>query len=182
MNFSLFQQNQRHRGILLFAWSLTLLFIPLLSYYGRSLQITLLSHFTGETLGQYLGILLACIITGYAIILFRSGLHPHVYHLLWIAVLLFLLYRHILYVEIVHIAIFGLFGFLARWLFNLKVTISCCVLASISDEIFQYFLANRVGDVRDVGINLFSSFLGLFLAFLLLESERRKRADGRDGS
>lgn len=179
MIFSLFHKNLQGRGKLLSAWLLTLLFIPFLSFYGRSLQLFLLSNFSEETLGLYLGLLLAGIISGYTIILVKSGLHPHVYHLMWITALLLLLFQHIHDIEKMHIAIFGLFGFLSRKLFSLKTTIVCCVLVSFLDEIFQHFLANRVGDLRDVGINLFSSFLGLFLAFLLLESDRRNHSRGQ---
>ena len=180
MIFSLYHKNLQGRGKLLSVWLITLLCIPLLSFYGRSLQLFLLSNFSEGTLGLYLGLLMAGIISGYTIILVRSRLHPHVYHLLWITVLLLILFQHIHDVEKMHIAIFGLFGFLSRRLFSLKMTTACCVLVSFLDEIFQHFLANRVGDLRDVGINLFSSVLGLFLAFLLLESERRNHSHGQD--
>lgn len=182
MIFSLFHKNLQGRGKLFSGWLITLLFIPLLSFYGRSLQLFLLSNFSEGTLGLSLGLLMAGIISGYTILLVRSGLHPHVYHLLWITALLLLLFQHIHDVEKVHIAIFGLFGFLSRRLFSPRITISCCVLVSLGDEIFQHFLANRVGDLRDVGINIFSSFLGLFLAFLLLESKRRNHSRKQDQS
>ena len=182
MIFSLFHTNLQDRSRLLSVWLITLLLIPFLSLYGRSLQRLLLAYFSVETMVLFLGLLLAGIISGYAILLVRSGLHPHVYHLLWITVLLFLLFQHIHAVEKMHIATFGLLGFLSRKIFSLKMTIVCCVLVSLLDEIFQHFLANRVGDLRDVGINIFSSFLGLFLAFLLLESERRNHSRRQDQS
>lgn len=182
MIFSLFHKNLQGRGKLFSVWLITLLLIPLLSFYGRSLQLFLLSNFSEGTLGLSLGLLMAGIISGYTIHLVKSGLHPHVYHLLWITILLLLLFQHIHDVEKVHIAIFGLFGFLSRRLFSLRITITFCIFVSLVDEIFQHFLANRVGDFRDVGINIFSSFLGLFLAFLLLEGKRRNHSRKKDQS
>jgi len=171
---SLFRQNLQNKNLLLSAWLTTLLCIPLFSFFGRTLQLYLLSQVSGETLGRYMGFLLTGFIVGYGITLLRSGLHPHVWHLLWVAVCLFFLFRDIPYVETVHVAIFGLLGFLSQNLFTAKAAFIICASLSLLDEIFQYFLSNRVGDIRDVGINLFSSCLGLFLAFLLMESRQRK--------
>ncbi len=174
MIFSLFRPKLQNKSLLLSAWLITLLCIPLFSFFGRTLQLYLLSQVSGETLGKYMGFLLAGFIVGYGITLLRSGLHPHVWHLLWIVVLLFFLFRNIPYVEKVHVVIFGLLGFLSQKLFTAKASFIICASLSLLDEVFQYFLPNRVGDIRDVGINLFSAILGLFLAFLLMESRRRK--------
>lgn len=40
-------------------------------------------------------------------------------------------------------------------------------LVGTIDEIIQYFLPNRVGDIRDVLLNLVSCFLGLLLIYVL---------------
>lgn len=177
MNFLLFRQNLQHRNKLLCAWLLTLLLIPLLSLYGRSFQLFLLSHYSGATLGNYIGWLFFVLIATYTIVLFRAGLHPYVYNIIWIALLLFFLYQHLPYVEKMHIALFGLFGFLSQRLFILGIAFVGSILTSVLDEVFQHFLASRVGDIRDVAINLFSTFLGMFLAFLLVESARRKNVE-----
>ncbi len=83
---------------------------------------------------------------------------------------------HLPFVEKIHIALFGLFGFLSLKVFEQRVAALLCVSISIFDELLQHFLAARVGDWRDVWLNLFSASLGMFLAFLLMESKSDKES------
>jgi len=62
-----------------------------------------------------------------------------------VAVLAVLFYESLPFVEKIHIAIFGLFGFLSQKLFEQKVAALVCIGISGLDELLQYFLAARVG-------------------------------------
>lgn len=85
--------------------------------------------------------------------------------------------------ERIHLIQFGFVGFLIS-LDNLKenklknyffVFLWCFILASL-DEVFQYFLPSRVGDVRDVWTGFFGSIIGvvLYLALFLQLNFKKK--------
>ena len=147
--------------------------IPLLSVYGRSLQLYILNHYSTKTLVLYLGLILLAGVAVYCVALFRAGLTIRAYHLIWIATLAVVLYTSLPFAEKIHIAIFGLFGFLTLMAFEKKTAAFLCVAVSGLDELLQHFLVVRVGDWRDVWLNLFSAALGMFLAFLILESNSK---------
>jgi len=71
-------------------------------------------------------------------------------------------------VEKIHIALFGLFDFLSHKLFGLKTSLVIGLSIACLDELLQHYLAGRVGDWRDVQLNLFSVSLGIFLGLLLV--------------
>ena len=64
-------------------------------------------------------------------------------------------------VERLHFIIFGLFGFFSARLFTPPYAASFCLLMGAGDELLQYFLPSRVGDLRDVGFNLIAATFGL---------------------
>ncbi len=159
---------------LLFLWFLSLLFIPLLSVYGRFLQLYILNHYSTKTLGVYLGLILFAVVAVYCFALIKAGGNSYIYHLIWVAALAVLFYASLPFVEKLHIAIFGMFGFLSQKIFEQKLAAFFCVAVSGLDELLQHFLVIRVGDWRDVWLNLFSAALGMFLAFLLIESTSKQ--------
>lgn len=148
-------------------WLLLLLCIPLLSFYGRLLQLNIMKRLSTEVLTLGLGGILGSITIVLLIFLLKKGRNPFLFHLVWVAPLAFFLYASLPFVEKVHIALFGLFGFLSQRIFEQKMTAILCVAVSFLDELFQHFLVARVGDWRDVWLNVFSVSLGMFLAFLL---------------
>ena len=157
-------------------WLLSLFSIPLLSVYGRPLQLYVLNDYSMGTLVVYLGLMLVGVAAVYGVVLLRAGVNSHMYHLIWVAVLAVLFYTSLPSIEKIHVATFGLFGFLSQKLFEQKIAALVCVAISGMDELLQHFLVARVGDWRDVWLNLFSTALGMFLAFLLIES-RQKHLD-----
>jgi VanZ like protein len=159
---------------LIVVWLLSLLCIPLLSFNGRSLQLTIVNHFSTELLALYLGVILSGVVLVFLISLARSGLDPYCYHLIWVAALSILLYAHLPFVEKIHVALFGVFGFLSQRIFEQKMAALLCVAIASLDELLQHFLVTRVGDWRDVWLNLFSASLGMLLAFLLFGSMTRQ--------
>jgi len=158
------------KGKMYSGWLLSLLAIPLLSLFGRPLQLRIIQNVSAETLLLSLTLVFAIMVCIYGVALFQTGITPYSYHLLWVAALALFFYLHLPFVEKIHIALFGLFGFMSQKLFTQKVAAVLSVAISFLDELFQYFLAARVGDWRDVWLNLFSASLGMFLAFLLTES------------
>ena len=158
------------------AWLVSLLSIPLLSFCGRPLQLLVIKSVSPEILLLLLGLIFIGIILIYGIALLRAGRNPYCYHLLWVVALALFFYMHLPFVEKIHIALFGLFGFLSLKVFEQRVAALLCVSISIFDELLQHFLAARVGDWRDVWLNLFSASLGMFLAFLLMESKSDKES------
>ena len=152
---------------MIFVWLVSLCSIPLFSFYGRELQHYVMGHYSTDTLVVGLGVLLAGVVFSYLVVLSRAGVSTDAFHLIWIAALALLFYVHLPFVEKIHIAIFGLFGFLSQKVLEQKLATLVCVLLPGLDELFQCFLASRVGDWRDVWLNLFSAALGMFLAYLL---------------
>ena len=161
---------------LISAWFLSLICIPLLSFYGRPLQLSLMGHFSMESLALYLSWMLSGVLLVFLIVLLKSGLDAYVYHLVWVGGLSVLLYMHLPFVEKIHVALFGLFGFLSQRIFEQKMAALAGVVIAGLDELLQHFLVARVGDWRDVWLNLFSVALGMFLAFLLFDSKQGRSA------
>jgi len=159
---------------LVVVWLVSLLCIPLLSFYGRPLQLNIISRFSMETLAWYLGVMLSGVVLVFLIALLKSGLDHYAYHLIWVGGLSVLLYVHLPFVEKIHVALFGLFGFFSQRIFEQKLAALLCIAIAGLDELLQYFLAARVGDWRDVWLNLFSAALGMLLAFLLFEGNRKR--------
>lgn len=157
-------------------WLLSLLCIPLLSFYGRSLQLSIIRQYSTESLTLYLGVTLSVVVVVFLVALVRSGLDPYCYNLIWVAGLSLLLYAHLPFVEKIHVALFGMFGFLSQKIFEQKTAALFCVAIAGLDELLQHFLVSRVGDWRDVWLNLFSAALGMLLAFLLFGNRSGQRA------
>lgn len=155
-------------------WYPALFAIPLLSFCGRPLQLSITKNFSRESLILSLGLLFSAAILVYGVVLIRAGANTNLFHLLWVGPLALLFYMHLPFVEKLHIGIFGLFGFLTQMRFKQGVAAFLCVAVSFLDELLQHFLAARVGDWRDVWLNLFSASLGMFLALLLFESGCRQ--------
>jgi len=66
-------------------------------------------------------------------------------------------------VETLHFLIFSCFGWLSAAVFGLLHGIVVVFCMAIGDEIMQYFLPDRFGDIHDVVINTLSGLAGLFL-------------------
>lgn len=170
------KQERVMKTKLLICWVLSLLSFPLFSYYGRPLQLSIMGNFSSETLTLWLAILFTGVVLAYGVALVKAGVNSHLFHLLWIGALALAFYLHLPFVEKIHIALFGLFGFLSLTLFEVKSAALFSVAIAFLDELFQHFLAARVGDWRDVWLNLFSASLGMFLALLLFENSSRQSA------
>ncbi len=158
--------NEKLR-VMFYPWAVSLLAIPLLSIFGRPLQLALYESVSLSLLSFCVYSLLAACVLSYLVLLQRAGGFVDSWHLLWLAGLTWYCYGNLHFVEKIHLLLFGTFGFLSYLLFSRKTALLAGISLSLLDELLQYFLASRVGDWRDVRLNLFSVFLGMFLAFLL---------------
>ncbi len=158
-------------GIHIWLWLGTLLAIPLLSITGRSVQLAAFASVPLPVIAFTINTFLVAFALVYLVLLLRVGGRYDALHLLWLAALSFFLYGNLPFVEKIHVALFGLFGFFSYQIFSPHIAVIISVSLSFLDELLQYFLVSRVGDWRDVRLNLFSAFLGVFLAYLLMKNQ-----------
>lgn len=150
-----------------YLWAASLLAILLLSVFGRMLQLALYESLPLPFLSFCVYSLFAACLISYLVLLHRSGALSNSWHLLWLVWLTWYCYGDIHFVEKIHLLLFGSFGFFSYRLFARATALLIGIALSLLDELLQYYLVLRVGDWRDVRLNLFSVCIGLFLAFLL---------------
>lgn len=152
---------------MLLLWWAVYISTPLLSYFGRPLQ-----HFSEETVGRgtvstAISALLIGLVAGAVILMIRRHGMSSALHLLWLVPVLVFIHMGLPnFVERIHFALFGLFGFLSLRLFPATTALSLYALVSILDEIFQWVLPDRVGDIRDVFFNLTACLIGAAVAWV----------------
>ncbi len=74
-----------------------------------------------------------------------------------------------------HLVLFGLLGYIGQLAFDTRKALVLCAALSIGDELFQWFLPFRVGDLRDVVMNCAASMAGIVLACLGAPSDEAER-------
>lgn len=80
--------------------------------------------------------------------------------------------------ERMHFIQYGILGIMSFFVFRgeafgLLKAILLVTIAGAIDEVIQYFLPNRVGDIRDVVFNTLGGVLGVAIAKLALQREER---------
>jgi len=153
-------------------WMGVLLSIPILSIFGRSLQLFLRERLSSD----HLSVIFAStsfVLIGFLVIVYKEK--PKIdlmIHLAWAVVLFALVPLFLSTVEErVHFIVFGLFGFCTLLLFRLPMAVVICLLVGGLDEILQWYLPDRVGDLRDVGFNSLAGIGGCLLAFFLSQEK-----------
>jgi len=156
---------------LLLLWWAVYLSTPLLSYFGRPLQ-----HFSETVVEKGIisftisALLIGLVAAAVILMIRRHGLSSAL-HLLWLVPILIFIHVGLPnFVERIHFAIFGLFGFLSLRLFPTITALSLYAFVSIFDEVFQWFLPDRVGDIRDVFFNLAACSIGAAVAWIAAKS------------
>ena len=162
--------SQRPQRYLLIAWFLSTFLILCLSAFGRPLQ-----HWVFRTMGEVtIGWLIGLLLFGLGVTAIywqaKRGLKGNRYTLVLIAIALVVTLITITFVlhqteERLHFATFGLFGFFSKRLFPIWLAILVILVLSSGDELFQAWLPDRVGDWRDVGINITAGIIGLGFAW-----------------
>ena len=151
-------------------WIAVLATIPVLSIFGRPLQRLLREHITSAQLAA--GFLLCSL--ALLFILARkttiSSIRDRFLHLSWSAILYLVVPWFLPTVEErLHFIVFGVLGFLSETNFGLKRSLVICLFVGGLDEILQWVLPDRVGDLRDVGFNWLASIGGCFLSYYLIK-------------
>jgi len=150
------------------SWFLTLGCIPILSIYGRPLQKWAFAQIGVQQVALLFGITLFLLSIAIISNLVKTGGKKQLWTLLWLAAVFIAIQWQIPVVEErMHVILFGLFGFLSLRIFSLKTGLLICALVAVSDEMLQYYLPDRVGDMHDVYLNLISTLLGAVLAIYL---------------
>jgi hypothetical protein len=149
--------------------------IPTLSIFGRNLQYRSMEMLSPSALSLLLGgLVVVAVIGALWWVRVRSLALPY-WHLLWFLPIFLIapfFVPHV--VERLHFLLFGLFGGMTALLFRPWVTLALCLTASIGDEILQHFLADRVGDVRDVYLNAGVSLAAAAFVLLVIRSAGRE--------
>lgn len=149
------------------AWLLLLASVPLLSLYGRDLQLLIAQYSSSRQLGWVIGAML--LLLSLAALAFVRHHRPASAwrHALWIVPLFVIAPWFISIVEErVHFILFGLFGFFTLLLFPARLAYALCLLLGVADEGLQWALPDRVGDWRDVALNLLAAWAGASLALV----------------
>lgn len=163
------------RNYLLISWLSVVVFIPLLSVYGRPLQYWVADTVGYTTAAWTITLGLVTCISLLLVYLKKNRMPVVSIHLLWfLAVFLILPFFLDRVEERLHFLTFGLYGALSMLLFTPQVAVILCLLLSGADELLQFYLVDRVGDWRDVGMNSLAS-LGA-CAFVWLSVVRRAPA------
>ena len=148
-------------------WLLAVITIPLLSIFGRPAQRFLNENASPHQLTIILGAVLIILSTSAIYQLIRRHSYQRIWHLIWF-VPIFLIAPFFMPIveERIHFIIFGGFGFLSMQVFSPRIAIILCISVSLMDEGLQWFLADRVGDWFDVGINILASVAGAVFSFI----------------
>lgn len=145
-------------------WILSLFFIPVLSINGRSLQ-ALLHSLLQRQFADLLVSLMLLLMTGLFLAWLREKRSIH-----WLSGLIVLLVFFIgplfleRFEERIHFILFGLLGFSSRQLFPYYTALFLTYAVSGLDELLQWWLPDRVGDWRDVFMNLFAGSVAVWIA------------------
>ena len=162
----------RHQSLAVWmAWGLALIFVPVLSANGRSLQHWVFARFDMTWIKVAMALAL-----GVLVLLALNWLWRKVNDIGWRPVLLVGLILGLAFAIVVgslhrveeqmHFITFGVLGFLTAKLFSWPTAIVIMLGISVGDEVFQAWLPDRVGDWRDVVMNSIASLLGLMVAWI----------------
>ena len=150
-----------HHSGLRISWLFLLMFIPLLSYSGRSLQNMLNQIISADNLGILLVILLSALALAAGRWLYQTNPSKLVISLIWFIPLFIVIPLMLpLAIERVHFIVFGMFGFVSLLLWRKMPGLLICGLMAGLDEVFQWWVPDRVGDFRDVLINMLAVYGG----------------------
>ncbi len=148
------------------SWLVSVSVIVLLSIFGRVLQSALAIYLDMMWVVFFVFTVLCGVLVFLCI---NKKKFPVPTLIIFLASVLLLLGGTALYfgylapVESFHFLVFACFGWLSQTVFGtFYAMITVCSMA-IGDEVLQYFLPDRVGDVHDVIINTLSGLTGILI-------------------
>ena len=142
--------------------------LPVLSIFGRQLQRWAYDELSKELLGW---LLIGLLVVGVGVVIYvllRLDWRK-LWHVLWLApIFLWLPWTMSAHPEErLHFLLFGALGWLAPQIMALPWALLTLLSLAIGDEVLQYFLPSRVGELRDVAVNVLAASGGLLLALVI---------------
>lgn len=149
-------------------WCLVTVWIPVFSLCGRELQHMIASDIDRDVLKWILSVMIVAVIGFWAVLLWQAKGGKGLIHLIWIiAIALAIMKTSSQIEEWVHFSLFGIFGLITLLTYKWHWGLMLCLLVGAGDELFQWWLPDRVGDIYDVGMNLLACLCGGVVALIL---------------
>ena len=146
------------QSLMWMCWLSILVFIVLLSIYGRPLQYLIADSIGYTATAWILGLTMLAVLCFSLYSLTRFKFRLPWFHLVWFLPLFLMLPLLLDRVEErMHFLTFGVFGAVSILLFNPRPAFMVCIIGSAGDELLQFYLPDRVGDLRDVAANCLAS-------------------------
>lgn len=149
-------------------WLVIVVLIVLLSIFGRDIQLLLIARIDSI----YIAGSVFIVLFGLLFTLWRKRRRYHIQKRTFLATTALLLggiaavqVRYLLPAEAVHFLVFSWFGWVSTTVFGPLNAFVAVVSVAFGDELLQYYLPSRVGDIHDIIINLLSGFIGIILKF-----------------
>jgi len=147
-------------------WFSIVVVIGLLSIYGRDIQLLLISRIDSIFIAGTVFTILFVIL----FILWRKRGRYHIQKRTFLATTVLLLggiaavqLRYLMPAEAVHFLVFSWLGWVSITVFGPLYGVVAVISVAVGDEMLQYYLPSRIGDIHDVVINLVSGFIGILL-------------------
>ncbi len=149
------------------AWIFVGALIPVMSFFGRPLQRFISDRLDGGDLAPVMGGALVVAAGASLAWMARRRSKKVLWHGLWlVAVMLVITQLVPNATEWFHFVLFGLFGLLTTRLWRAAAAVAICLAVSGGDELLQWVLPDRVGDLRDVAMNIAACLLGAAVALI----------------
>ncbi len=143
------------------AWILVGAMIPMMSLFGRGIQRFVSDNLDRGTFTLIMGGMLVVAAGASLAWMARRRSKRALWHGLMLLGAILLITQTIPNAtEWIHFVLFGLFGLFATRLWRPAIAVAICLLVSGGDEVLQWFLPDRVGDPRDVLMNIAACLLG----------------------
>ena len=149
-------------------WLVIVVFIVLLSIFGRDIQLLLITRIDSI----YIAGSVFIVLFGLLFTLWRKRGKYQIQKRTFLVTTALLLggiaavqLRYLMPAEAVHFLVFSWLGWVSTTVFGPLNAVVAVVSVAFGDELLQYYLPSRVGDIHDVVINLLSGFIGVLLKF-----------------
>ena len=169
------------RPVLAICWAVNLLALILLAIFGRGLARWFDSAVGNTGIMVILGSLIGLLILISAYLLVKQIGWTRLVHLGWILMVLvpFMYYVARNPERWLHIPLFGMLGLLSARVFSLRTGAELSLAYAFGDELLQLYLPKRHGSFEDVLINAFCASVGVFLCWMVWDTED---SDGRESN
>jgi hypothetical protein len=159
--------SNRYRDVMGRVWWFSIVVvIGLLSIFGREIQLLVISRIES----RFIAGTVFTVLFGILFILWRKRGRYHIQKRTFLATTLLLLggiaavqLRYLMPAEAVHFLVFSWLGWFSITVFGPLYGIMAVISVAVGDEILQYYLPSRIGDIHDVVINLVSGCIGILL-------------------